>query len=68
VSRRLRQGTPFGGCVTGRVRERRGGEGNPDSLRFEVNLDATQQARLKLNSYLLALARRIVHNSPNAKS
>jgi len=37
-------------------------------LRFEVNLDATQQARLKLNSYLLALARRIVHNSPNAKS
>ncbi|PYU04923.1 MAG: hypothetical protein DMG33_12605 [Acidobacteria bacterium] len=68
VSRRPRQGTPFGGCVTGRVRERGGGEGKPDGLRFEVNLDATQQARLKLSSHVLALARRIVCNSSNAKS
>ena len=34
-------------------------------LRFEVNLSATQRARLKLSSHLLARARRVVRNPSN---
>ena len=39
-----------------------------DDLHFEVNLAATDRARLKVSSHLLALAQRVVRKSPVAKS
>lgn len=39
-----------------------------DGLHFQVNLAATDQARLKVSSHLLALAQRVVRKPPIAKS
>jgi hypothetical protein len=39
-----------------------------EALQFEVNLLAADNARLKISSRLLALARRIVHRTEGAKS
>lgn len=38
-----------------------------DSLQFEVNLAATNEAHLRVSSRLLALARRVVNNPESAK-
>jgi len=41
-------------------------EGN--KVRFEINLDATARARLKLSAKLLALARRVIADGLRGKN
>jgi hypothetical protein len=41
---------------------------NRDNLQFEVNLVAADSARLKISSYLLTLARRVLNRTETAKS